>query len=251
MIDIYRPDTDDFPQNDDRTDPVPTRHRNQEGLRTWSFHGAHLPLARSGQSTTDETSLAFGNSGQTSIRPFEQGFSRRSLAGTGSSKRKSLRQVIHSRGGQMINTETVGRPMEILLVEDSLMFSRIAIGALKNSHLRHRLTWVTDGEQALEFLHQRGIYQQAPRPDLIFLDLGLPGIDGRDVLAELRAEEQIKSIPVVIMTASTDEATFVETEKLQVQGYLTKPLDIEKFNRLMIDLNQFWHQDMILPRTAN
>ncbi|ODA30452.1 response regulator [Planctopirus hydrillae] len=151
----------------------------------------------------------------------------------------------------MINTETVGRPMEILLVEDSLMFSRIAIGALKNSHLRHRLTWVTDGEQALEFLHQRGIYQRAPRPDLIFLDLGLPGIDGRDVLAELRAEEQIKSIPVVIMTASTDEATFVETEKLQVQGYLTKPLDIEKFNRLMIDLNQFWHQDMILPRTAN
>lgn len=148
----------------------------------------------------------------------------------------------------MIQSETVGRPMEILLVEDSLMFSRIAIGALKNSQLRHRLTWVTDGEQALDFVKQQGIFQKAPRPDLIFLDLGLPGKDGREVLSELRADPAYKSIPVVIMTGSTDESTFLETEQLQVQGYLTKPLDIEKFNQLMIDLNQFWHQDMILPR---
>lgn len=151
----------------------------------------------------------------------------------------------------MIHTETVGRPMEILLVEDSLMFSRIAIGALKNSHLRHRLTWVTDGEQALDFVRQQGIFQKAPRPDLIFLDLGLPGKDGREVLAELRSDADFKSIPVVIMTASTDEATFLETERLQVQGYLTKPLDMEKFNKLMVGLNQYWHQDMILPRSAN
>lgn len=146
--------------------------------------------------------------------------------------------------------ETVGRPMDILLVEDSVVAARLTIGAIKKGEVAHRLTWLSDGEDALEFLDRRGKYAQAPRPDLILLDLTLPGRDGREVLAEIKANESLKSIPVVILTGSTANEDMLESERLQVESYMTKPVDFEKFLQLLRDLSRFWHKDMILPAGA-
>lgn len=146
---------------------------------------------------------------------------------------------------------TVGRPMEILLVEDSLTSARVTIGSLRGSQVQHRLTWIADGLEALDFLHRRGRFAQAPRPDLILLDLGLPTRDGREVLADIRSDPDLKSIPVVVMTASTDAEDIASSEKLQVESYLTKPVDLPKFLCLVEELKRFWHADMIVPSNGN
>lgn len=146
-----------------------------------------------------------------------------------------------------MSRNTVGRPMEILLVEDSLMAARLTMGALRKGSVQHRLTWLTDGQEALEFVERRGKYAQAPRPDLILLDLGLPKKDGREVLEEIRGDDDLRSIPIVVLTASTDEEDVTRTERLQVEGYLTKPVDLRKFLDLVRQLSRFWHADMILP----
>ena len=143
--------------------------------------------------------------------------------------------------------ETVGRPMEILLVEDSVPHAKLAMGALKKAQFEHRLTWLRDGQEASDFLHQAGVFSRAPRPDLILLDLGLPEKDGRDVLMETRADESLREIPIVIMTASTDETDKRESEKLDVAGYLVKPVDHSKFLKLIRRLKHLWKEDMILP----
>lgn len=143
--------------------------------------------------------------------------------------------------------ETVGRPMEILLVEDSLTAARLAIGALKKGPVPHRLTWLTDGVEAADFLYRRGRFAQAPRPDLVLLDLTLPNKDGRELLAEIKSEDELKTIPVVVLTSSTDEEDIAHTQLLQVESYMTKPVDIEKFLKLIRDLAQYWRADMILP----
>lgn len=145
---------------------------------------------------------------------------------------------------------TVGRPMEILLVEDSLVAARLTIGALKSGHVAHRMTWLSDGEEALQFLMKQGKYAQAPRPDLVLLDLGLPGLDGRQVLATVRKHPELAGLPVVVLTASTAEEDMHESERLQVQSYLTKPVDFPKFLEVVRDLEQFWHADMIVPSAA-
>lgn len=144
----------------------------------------------------------------------------------------------------------VGRPMEILLVEDSLTSARLTIGALKKGNFEHRLTWISDGSDAVEFLFRRGKYSRAPRPDLILLDLGLPGKDGREVLAEIKQREDLRQVPVVVMTASTDQEDVARTQQLHVESYLVKPVDLEKFLALVQELKQFWlHEELILPVT--
>lgn len=143
--------------------------------------------------------------------------------------------------------ETVGRPMEILLVEDSLTSARLTMGALRSGGLEHRLTWLTTGEEATEFLQQQGKFVRAPRPDLVLLDLMLPGKSGRDVLAEIRANDQVKDVPVVIMTGTATEQEAAEVESLHVQGFLTKPVDLHAFLELVEQLKTFWKDDMILP----
>jgi two-component system, chemotaxis family, response regulator Rcp1 len=149
--------------------------------------------------------------------------------------------------GHFMTEQAVGRPMEILMVEDSLMFARITMGALRNGSIAHRFTWLTDGEEALEFLHRRRKYVRAPRPDLILLDLGLPTIDGREMLASIKSDDALRNIPVVIMTASTSEDDRIESERLDVEAYLTKPVDLNKFLALVKELKSYWHEDMILP----
>lgn len=143
--------------------------------------------------------------------------------------------------------ETVGRPMDILLVEDNWDDARLAYEFLKGGRIQHRLTWLWDGDEALEFLHRRGKYARVPRPDLILLDLGLPRVDGREVLAEVKEDSELKEIPVVVMTSSKDHEDLLRSEELQVDGYITKPVDLDKFLGLVRDLKRFWHADLILP----
>ena len=133
--------------------------------------------------------------------------------------------------------ETVGRPMEILLVEDSLTFARLAIGALKKGGVQHRLTWLTDGAEAWEFLQQHGAFANAPRPDLLLLDLKLPGLDGNELLSRLRAHEKLRTMPVVVMTGEGDAFA---TSQLPVEAVLTKPLDFGKFLDIVQKLSHFW-----------
>jgi two-component system, chemotaxis family, response regulator Rcp1 len=147
----------------------------------------------------------------------------------------------------IMRNDTIGRPMEILMVEDSLMFARITMGALKEGAVKHRMTWLTDGFDALEFLHRRGRFKRAPRPDLLLLDLGLPKIDGREVLTEVKSDDGLRTIPVVVMTGSEDVEDRLLGERLQVEGYVTKPVDFEKFLRLVAELREHWQEDMVLP----
>ena len=139
------------------------------------------------------------------------------------------------------------RPMEILLVEDSLTFARTTICALRRGRIEHRLTWLQDGEEAAAFLHQQGRFIHAPRPDLILLDLRLPTKDGRELLAEIRADPDLQDLPVVVMTASTADEDEIACERLHVEGYLVKPVDLAKFLRLVSDLERCWGPDVALP----
>jgi CheY-like chemotaxis protein len=143
--------------------------------------------------------------------------------------------------------EIVGRPMEILLVEDSLTSARLTMGALKGGGIEHRLTWLSNGVDAMQFLQQQGKFVRAPRPDLVLLDLMLPGLDGREVLAGMRADPALREIPVVIMTGTMAEPADDGARALDVQGFLTKPVDLKKFLGLVERLKDFWKADMILP----
>ncbi len=140
--------------------------------------------------------------------------------------------------------ETIGRPMEILLVEDSLTFARMAIHALRTGQVQHRLTWLTDGADAWEFLERTGKYVNAPRPDLLLLDLNLPGLDGREILSRIRDNADLQRLPVVIMTGDGDA---IANNDLQVEAFLAKPLDFQKFIAIVQQLSHFWQADMIIP----
>ena len=143
--------------------------------------------------------------------------------------------------------ETVGRPMEILLVEDDFLQSRLTIEALKRGNIKHRMTLVCDGQEALDFLWRRGVFARAPRPDMILLDLRLPKVDGLEVLEELKGDLDLKQIPVVVMTSSRDEEDRLRCQMLQVEAYIVKPVDLGKFLSLVRQLKRFWHADVILP----
>src|SRR5262245_15441804 len=146
--------------------------------------------------------------------------------------------------------ETVGRPMEILLVEDNRMDAHFAIRALERANFKHRCTLVVNGDEALQYLRCEGIFARAPRPDLILLDLGLPKKDGREVLADVRADERLREIPIVVMTGSTAEEDIAHTQFLQVESYLTKPVNLDKFLDVIRELKRFWMHGVILPAAA-
>lgn len=147
----------------------------------------------------------------------------------------------------MTTHETVGRPMEILLVEDSLVSARVTMGTLRQGNIQHRMTWLTDGREALDFIFQRGRFSRAPHPDLILLDLGLPGMDGTQILEAMQERDELKRIPVVVLTASTDPDDIEVTERCHVAAYMTKPVDLDKFLFLVKELKEFWHAGVILP----
>ena len=146
-----------------------------------------------------------------------------------------------------MSDETVGRPMEILLVEDSLVDARLTIEALRDGGVKHRLTLIRDGLEAHEFLYREGKFARAPRPDLVLLDLHLPGMHGRELLAEIKADFDLKEIPVVILTASADQEDALRSQFLPFESYLTKPVDMDKFLTVVRELRRYWHADVILP----
>src|SRR5215831_5432852 len=141
-----------------------------------------------------------------------------------------------------MRSDLIGRPMEVLLVEDNRMDAHFAIRALEKADFKHRCTLVLDGEEALNYLRHQGIFARAPRPDLILRDLGLPKKDGREVLAEIRADNELRDIPIVVLTGSTDEADMAHSQMLQVESYLVKPVSLSKFLHVVRELKRFWHQ---------
>ena len=143
---------------------------------------------------------------------------------------------------------TVGRPMELLLVEDSLLAGRLASAAIKQCGFEHRLTWLRDGQEAIDFLAQSGRYSKAPTPDLVLLDLILPTRMGREVLETIRQTPTLQTLPVVVMTGEAGEEDEAACRSLQVEAYLAKPLDVPKFMKIIEDLRHHWQADMILPK---
>jgi len=142
---------------------------------------------------------------------------------------------------------TVGRAMEILLVEDNLDDARITIQALKHEGVQCRVTLVCDGEEAMVFLRREGIFARAPQPDLILLDIELPKKDGRQVLAEIRADSALENIPVVVLTGSLVHQTILQSANLSVDGFMTKPVSLEQFIRVIKSLRRSWLSELILP----
>lgn len=144
--------------------------------------------------------------------------------------------------------ETIGRRMEILLVEDSLTQAHLTFRALEAADFEHRLTIVRDGQNALDFLGKDGKYAHVPTPDLVLLDLRLPKVDGLDVLVQMKQDTSLQDIPVVVMTASEDEADRLQCQAANVDAYLTKPMDLPKFLGVVEQLRDFWkHGELILP----
>ena len=144
-------------------------------------------------------------------------------------------------------TQEYGKPIDILLVEDNAGDSRLAVEALKESKLRNNLHIVTDGIEAMDFLYKRGKHAQVPRPDLILLDLNLPKKDGREVLAEIKADPDLKRIPVVILTISKAEEDVLKTYNLHANCFITKPLDLNQFVTVVKSIEDFWLTIVKLP----
>ncbi|MCF8042166.1 MAG: response regulator [Desulfarculaceae bacterium] len=139
------------------------------------------------------------------------------------------------------------KPVNILLVEDNPGDARLAQEALKENKVANSLHWVDDGVKALEFLHREGPYADAPRPDVILLDLNLPRKDGREVLAEIKDDPDLKRIPVVVLTVSQAEEDILKTYDLHANCYITKPLDLERFLEVVQQVENFWLTIVKLP----
>ena len=140
-----------------------------------------------------------------------------------------------------------GRPVEILLVEDNPADVRLTIEALKEGKVRNNLHVTPDGVEALAFLRREGQYQSAVRPDLVLLDLNLPRKDGREVLAEIKQDPQLKRIPVVVLTTSKAEADILRTYDLHANCYITKPVDLDQFIGVVKTIDDFWLTVVKLP----
>jgi two-component system, chemotaxis family, response regulator Rcp1 len=144
--------------------------------------------------------------------------------------------------------ETVGRPMEILLIEDDLEDAGLTIEALRTGDVPCRISLVRDGEEAMEFLLRRERFGRAPQPDLILLDLNLPKKSGREVLAEVKADQRLACLPVVVLTSSPTQQSILQAEGLHVESYLLKPVDREHFNSVVKSLRKYMLSDVILPQ---
>lgn len=133
------------------------------------------------------------------------------------------------------------RPMRILLVEDNDDHAELVVRSLEDHHVANAISRVGDGEQALDFLHRRGRYdERTPRPDLILLDLRLPRVDGLEVLDSIKSHEVLARIPVVILTTSQAEQDLARAYERKANAYVVKPVDFDKFVELMRDLGFFW-----------
>jgi chemotaxis family two-component system response regulator Rcp1 len=141
-------------------------------------------------------------------------------------------------------------PIEVLLVEDSPGDVRLTQEAFRDVNKSIQLHVATDGVEAMAFLRREGACIDAPRPTLILLDLNLPRMDGREVLAHIKADDSLRTIPTVILTTSDAEADIVKSYQLQANCYLTKPAQFDEFANLVRSINDFWLTKAKLPQQA-
>ncbi|HEY8037705.1 MAG TPA: response regulator [Methylobacter sp.] len=146
-----------------------------------------------------------------------------------------------------MSLEDIGRAAEFLLVEDNPGDVRLTCEALTESKVKNNLSIVGDGMEAMAFLHREGKYADAPRPDVILLDLNLPKKNGLEVLAEIKADSSLKRIPVVIITSSEAEQDVLRTYDLHVNCYVNKPVDLEQFIKVVQSIETFWLTIVKLP----
>jgi len=144
-------------------------------------------------------------------------------------------------------SEIAVHPIEILLVEDNPGDARLAREAFQDAKVRNALHWVDNGQEAMDFLRKEGKHARAPRPDLILLDLNLPRKDGREVLAEIKEDADLKRIPVVILTVSKDEEDVMKTYNLHANCFITKPIDLNQFIKVVKSIEDFWLTVVKLP----
>ncbi|GLI33619.1 response regulator [Desulforhabdus amnigena] len=140
------------------------------------------------------------------------------------------------------------KPVEILLVEDNPGDVRLTIEGLKEGKVKNNLYVVEDGVEALAFLRKEGKYADAVRPDLILLDLNLPKKDGREVLTEIKSDEDLRHIPVVVLTTSKAEQDILKAYSLHANCYITKPVDLDQFISVVESIEDFWFTIVKLPR---
>jgi CheY-like chemotaxis protein len=139
-------------------------------------------------------------------------------------------------------------PLEVLLVEDSPGDVRLTVEAFRDANMSIELHVASDGVEAMAFLKREGNHENAPRPDLILLDLNLPRMDGREVLTRIKEDASLKTIPTVILTTSEAEADIVKSYQLQANCYLSKPVQLDAFESLVRSINDFWLTRAKLPR---
>jgi chemotaxis family two-component system response regulator Rcp1 len=141
----------------------------------------------------------------------------------------------------------IGMPIHVLLVEDSAGDVRLTRESFRDANTAITLHVATDGVEAMDFLNRIAPHDAAPRPDLILLDLNLPRMDGREVLARIKVDAGLKTIPTIILTTSESEADIVKSYQLQANSYLTKPVQLDKFENLVKSINDFWLTKAKLP----
>lgn len=142
---------------------------------------------------------------------------------------------------------TLPRRLKLLLVEDSRADARLIMEVFKEEKVAVDIEVVRDGEQAMDFLHKRGPFSSAVTPNLILLDLNLPKKDGREVLAEIKVDAVLNSIPIIILTTSQSEEDVIKSYKLQASCYVTKPIDLEHFVKVIRSLDEFWFSAVKFP----
>ncbi len=150
--------------------------------------------------------------------------------------------------GEMMAVNKMGETVEILLVEDNPGDARLTLEAFKDGKVRTNLNVVDDGQKAMEYLRKEGKYAEKPRPDIVLLDLNLPKKDGREVLAEVKADDDLKLIPVVILTTSKAEEDILNTYDHHANCYITKPVDLGQFMEVVKSIENFWLTLVKLPR---
>ena len=141
--------------------------------------------------------------------------------------------------------------VEVLLVEDNPGDVRLTQEAFREANRAVHLHLAADGVEAMAFLRHQGIHTNAPRPDLILLDLNLPKMDGRELLAKIKQDDSLKSIPTVILTTSESESDILRCYQLQANCYLNKPVELDEFEGLVKSIDEFWLTRVRLPRTED
>lgn len=142
----------------------------------------------------------------------------------------------------------------ILLVEDSPEDAEATLRAFKKAGVANPIHHCTDGDDALDYLHQRGLYAEigsAPRPSIILLDLNMPGTDGREVLAEIKQDERLHKIPVIVLTTSSDERDIEKCYQIGANSYIRKPVDLDGFMAAIQSLKHYWFEIVVLPKEDN